>query len=70
MHILSPIRSRITGVIKTKYLNEYECRLFIEHPLKNAAAPPKLFENDAIEIIAGHHQGQSSHPDEHRHHGS
>jgi hypothetical protein len=38
LHILNPIRSRLTGIIKTQYLDEYESRLFIEHRLKNAAA--------------------------------
>ena len=57
LHILNPIRSRLTGIIKTQYLGEYECRLFIEHRLKNAAAPPKLFENEAIEIIAATTRG-------------
>jgi type II secretory pathway predicted ATPase ExeA len=57
LHILSPIRSRLTGIIKTQYLNEYESRLFIEHRLKNAAAPANLFEKDAIEIIAASTRG-------------
>lgn len=57
MHILSPIRSRLTGIIKTQYLNEHESRLFIEHRLKNAAAPAHFFESDAIEIIAAATRG-------------
>ncbi len=51
LHILGPIRSRLTGIIKTLYMNEFESRLFIEHRLKNAAAPPDLFDKEAIEII-------------------
>lgn len=57
LHILGPIRSRLTGIIKTHLLNEFESRLFIEHRLKNATAPPKLFDEDAIDIIAAYSRG-------------
>jgi type II secretory pathway predicted ATPase ExeA len=38
-------------------MNELETRLFIEHRLKNADAPPDLFDKDAIEIIAAFTRG-------------
>ena len=57
LHILSPIRSRLTGIIKTQFMNEHETRLFIEHRLKNADAPPDLFHKDAVEIVAAFTRG-------------
>jgi len=57
LHILAPIRSRLTGIIKTQFMNENETRLFIEHRLKNADASPVLFDKDAIEIIAAFTRG-------------
>jgi len=57
LHSLGPIRSRLTGIIKTQFMNEYETRLFIEYRLKNADAPPDLFHKDAIEIIAAFTRG-------------
>lgn len=57
LYVLDPIRSRLTGIIRTHLLNEFESRLLIEHRLKNAAAPPKLFENDAVDIIAAYSRG-------------
>lgn len=57
LYVLDPIRSRLTGIIKTHLLNEYESRLLIEHRLKNAAAPPKLFDEDAVDIISAYSRG-------------
>jgi hypothetical protein len=52
-----PNRSRLTGIIKTQFMNENETRLFIEHRLKNADASPVLFDKDAVEIIAAFTRG-------------
>jgi type II secretory pathway predicted ATPase ExeA len=57
LHILNPIRSRLTGIMKTRFMNEYETRLFIEHRLKNAGAPADLFHENAIGIIAAFTRG-------------
>jgi len=57
LRILAPIRSRLTGIIKTQFMNENETRLFIEHRLKNADASPVLFDKDAVEIIAAFTRG-------------
>lgn len=57
LYAMSPIRARLTGIMKLQYMNEYETRLFIENRLKNAEAPPHLFEQDAIDIIAAFTRG-------------
>ena len=57
LHILNPIRSRLTGVIRTQLLNEYESRHFIEHRLKNAGAPENLFDKHAVDIIVAYARG-------------
>jgi len=57
LHVLLPIRARLTTVMKLQPMNEYETRLFIENRLKNGEAPPDLFENDVIDIIAAHTRG-------------
>lgn len=57
LHILAPIRSRLTGIIKSHLLNEFESRLLLEHRLKNAAAPDKLFDEDALDIITAYSRG-------------
>lgn len=57
LYALLPIRARLTTVMKLQPMNEYETRLFIETRLKNGGAPPDLFEDDVIEIIAAHTRG-------------
>ena len=57
LYTLLPIRARLTTVMKLQPMNEYETRLFIESRLKNGGAPPDLFEDDVIEIIAAHTRG-------------
>lgn len=54
---LLPVRARLTTVMKLHPMNEYETRLFIENRLKNAGAPPDLFEDNVIDIIAAHARG-------------
>jgi len=57
LYALLPIRARLTTIMKLHSMNEYETRLFIESRLKNGAAPPGLFEDDVIEIIAAYTRG-------------
>ncbi len=52
-----PIRSRLTSIMKINAMNEYETRQFIPSLLKNAEAPPDLFNDEAIELIAGYTRG-------------
>ena len=54
---LLPVRARLTTMMKLHPMNEYETRLFIENRLKNGGAPPDLFEDDVIDIIAAHARG-------------
>lgn len=57
LYAMSPIRARLTGIMKLQYMNENETRFFIESRLKNAEAPAHLFEQDAIDIIAAFTRG-------------
>ena len=57
LYALLPIRARLTTVMKLQPMNEYETRLFIESRMENGGAPPDLFEDDVIEIIATHTRG-------------
>ena len=57
LHTMSPIRSRLTGIMKINLMNEHETRQFILNRLKNAQAPADLFEQEAIELVAGYTRG-------------
>lgn len=57
LHIMAPVRSRLTSIMKLAPLNEDEAILFIRNRLANAGAPSDLFDNDALEIIAAHTRG-------------
>lgn len=57
LYIMEPIRSRLTGVMKTSLMNEDETRQFILSRLKNAQAPADLFAPEAIELVAGYTRG-------------
>lgn len=54
---LLPVRARLTTVMKLQPMNEYETREFIENRLKNGGAPPDLFEDHVIDLIAAHARG-------------
>ena len=57
LHMMMPIRARLTTILKLNPMNEFETKLFIESRLKNAEAPPDLFSEDAIDIIAAFTRG-------------
>ncbi len=54
---MRPIRARLTTILKLNPMNEFETRLFIESRLENAEAPPDLFSDNALEIIAAFTRG-------------
>ena len=45
LHILDPIRSRLTGIIRTQFLNEYETRLCVEHRLRSVFNQLSVYNN-------------------------
>lgn len=57
LYALSPIRSRLTSIMKLTPLNESDVKRFIEYRLKNADAPSDLFDVEAMEIIAAQTRG-------------
>lgn len=57
LYALSPIRARLTTIMKLQPMNEQDTRLFIENRLQNGEAPPDLFADEAIDILAAHARG-------------
>ncbi len=57
LYVMRPIRARLTTILKLNPMNEFETRLFIESRLENAEAPPDLFSDNALEIIAAFTRG-------------
>jgi type II secretory pathway predicted ATPase ExeA len=57
LHIMTPIRSRLTSVMKLAPLTDAESIQFIRNRLANAGAPAGLFDDDALAIIAAHTRG-------------
>ncbi len=57
LYVLQSIRARLTTTLKLNAMNEFETRLFIESRLTNAEAPPDLFAEDAVDIIAAYTRG-------------
>lgn len=57
LYTLLPIRSRLTTVMKLQPMDDQETRMFIENRLKNGEAPPDLFADEAVEILAAHTRG-------------
>lgn len=54
LYALQPIRARLTTIMKLHPMNDQETCLFIANRLKNGEAPPDLFTDEAIEILAAH----------------
>ena len=57
LDVMTPIRTRMTVVLKMQPLTEQETNGFISHRLLNAKAPKDLFEPDALALISSHCRG-------------
>lgn len=57
LHLMTAVRTRLTGIFVLEPLDEKESEDFISFRLENAQAPPDLFEREALEIIAAHCRG-------------
>ena len=57
MHVMAPIRTRMTGVFAVEPLDERQSREFIIHRLRQAKAPQDLFDSEALDLIASHCRG-------------
>ena len=57
LYALLPIRARLTTIMKLQPMNEQDTRLFIKNRLENGEAPPDLFADEAIDILAAHARG-------------
>lgn len=52
LHVMSPIRTRLTGIFPMDPLTEEDGRSFIAFRLRQAQAPEHLFEREAASLIA------------------
>ena len=57
LHIMTPIRSRLTSVMKMAPLTEEDAISFIRNRLENAGASFDLFDQEALAIIAAYTRG-------------
>jgi type II secretory pathway predicted ATPase ExeA len=57
LHIMTPIRTRLTALFKTFPLCDAEARDFVQFRLHQAHAPKDLFDPDAIDLLARHCRG-------------
>ena len=57
LHVMSPIRTRLTSIFPMEPLTEEDSRDFIAFRLQNAKAPEHLFEREVVSLIAAHCQG-------------
>ncbi|TYT74261.1 ExeA family protein [Desulfobotulus mexicanus] len=52
-----PIRSRLTGIMSMRPMDEIDTRHFIQKRLESAGAPPDLFGSEAMDLIAASTRG-------------
>ena len=57
LHVMTPIRTRMTAVFSQQVLSEDESMDFISFRLKNAGADENLFDRDALSLICAHCRG-------------
>lgn len=52
LHVLTPVRSRLTAVFPMQPLADSETSAFMAHRIRRAKAPETLFDADALDMIA------------------
>jgi type II secretory pathway predicted ATPase ExeA len=57
LHIMTPIRTRLTALFKTCPLSDNEARDFVHFRLQQAQAPKDIFDPDAIDLLVQHCRG-------------
>ncbi len=57
LHIMAPVRTRMTGIFSMEGLDEKETDLFVAYRLEAAKAPKDLFDSDALSLMSSHCRG-------------
>lgn len=57
LHVMAPVRTRLTGHFSLDALSDNESFEFIKFRLSNAGAPKTLFDKDALSIMSSHCRG-------------
>lgn len=57
LHVMTPVRSRMTCVFPMEPLGEMESRDFIYFRLKASGASPNLFDSEAVDLVCSHSRG-------------
>ncbi len=57
LHVMAPVSTRMTCAFALEGLAEKEVKQFVAFRLKAAKAPPGLFEEDTIALMAAHCRG-------------
>ena len=57
LHVIKPIRTRMTVIFSPQTLNENGSQVFIAFRLKTAKADKNLFDPDALALVCAHCRG-------------
>jgi len=57
LQIMTPVKTRLTGLFNMNTLNDKESHEFIHFRLSNAGAQKDLFDQDALSLISSHCRG-------------
>jgi len=57
LHVMAPVKTRMTCFFSMEALDEIETEKFVEYRLDTAKAPTDLFEKDTISLMSSHCRG-------------
>lgn len=57
LHLMAPVRTRITATFAMEPLDESSCLAFLKHRLELAKAPQDLFDREALNLLASTSRG-------------
>jgi type II secretory pathway predicted ATPase ExeA len=57
LHVMAPVKTRMTCTFTMEGLNEKEADGFVGYRLKTAKAPEDLFDADTVSLISSHCRG-------------
>jgi type II secretory pathway predicted ATPase ExeA len=57
LHLMAPVRTRITATFPMEPLDESNCLAFLKHRLDLAKAPQDLFDREALNLLASTSRG-------------
>lgn len=57
LHVMAPVRTRLTANFPMKPLDDGDCLSFISHRLQLAKAPPELFDRESLDLLTSQCRG-------------